>query len=235
MVVAAIRKHLFAADGPYRRDQIGRMPGVRPHRRTSPSHCRRSPPTQCGQRRQARDRVHDDSLLCPTLVDAGHTELATTCSSAPTFRHGCTRSQGATTVWETWDAIKPDGSVSDVSKTTTHSARSESSCTATLRDSTQTPSGPATTRPYRTPTDPAGRLTARANLETARGPCRPAGPSATGSSLSTPPSRWGPPQRSPSAPHRPTSAPEPPGVGTASRVIAHRLADAAVTATKAPA
>ena len=131
-----------------------------------------------------------------TLVDAGHTELAydvLLSTDIPSWLYPI--SKGATTVWETWDAIKPDGSVSDVSQN--HYDPDLHRYVAGLDTTT------ATTRPYRTPTGPCrGRAPST-------GPCRPAGPSATGSSLSTPPSRWGPPQRSPSAPHRPTSAPEP--------------------------
>ena len=51
-------------------------------------------------------------LVLPALAATGHLEeayLALLCREAPSWLYQVTR--GATTVWERWDAIRPDGSI----------------------------------------------------------------------------------------------------------------------------
>ena len=51
-------------------------------------------------------------LVLPALASTGHLEeayLALLCREVPSWLYQVTR--GATTVWERWDAIRPDGSI----------------------------------------------------------------------------------------------------------------------------
>ena len=176
MVVAAIRKHLFAADGlPYRRDQIGLVACLafglidEPHQATA------------GEALADAVRANDAKLatgftmtplLCPTLVDAGHTELAydvLLSTDIPSWLYPI--SKGATTVWETWDAIKPDGSVSDVSQNHYAFGAIGEFLHRYVAGLDTDPERPGYEHVLIEPRpDPAGRLTrASANLETARG------------------------------------------------------------------
>ncbi|MYA74157.1 MAG: Bacterial alpha-L-rhamnosidase [Acidimicrobiaceae bacterium] len=121
LVVQAARDHLFEADGlPKRRDQIGLVASLafglvaQPHRAAA------------GEALAAAVRANNSRLatgftmtplLCPTLVDTGNTELAYDVllnEEIPSWLYPI--SKGATTIWETWDAVAPDGSVSDVSQ-----------------------------------------------------------------------------------------------------------------------
>ena len=176
MVVAAIRKHLFAADGlPHRRDQIGLVACLafglidEPHQATA------------GEALADAVRANDAKLatgftmtplLCPTLVDAGHTELAydvLLSTDIPSWLYPI--SKGATTVWETWDAIKPDGSVSDVSQNHYAFGAIGEFLHRYVAGLDTDPERPGYEHVLIEPRpDPAGRLTrASANLETARG------------------------------------------------------------------
>lgn len=176
LVVAAIRKHLFATDGlPHRRDQIGLVACLafglidEPHRATA------------GEALAAVVRANDAKLatgftmtplLCPTLVDAGHTELAydvLLSTDIPSWLYPI--SKGATTVWETWDAIKPDGSVSDVSQNHYAFGAIGEFLHRYVAGLDTDPERPGYEHVLIKPRpDPAGRLThASANLETARG------------------------------------------------------------------
>ncbi len=176
MVVAAIRKHLFAADGlPHRRDQIGLVACLafglidEPHQATA------------GEALADAVRANDAKLatgftmtplLCPTLVDAGHTELAydvLLSTDIPSWLYPI--SKGATTVWETWDAIKPDGSVSDVSQNHYAFGAIGEFLHRYVAGLDTDPEQPGYEHVLIEPRpDPAGRLTrASANLETARG------------------------------------------------------------------
>ena len=108
----------------------------------------------------------------PDLVDAGHTELAydvLPSTDIPSWLYPI--SAGATTVWETWDAIKPDGSVSDVSQN--HYAFGVIGEFRTLRCRTRHRPRAAATTVHEPRPDPAGRLT-QAPTSKPRGPCRPA-------------------------------------------------------------
>ncbi len=176
MVVAAIRKHLFATDGlPHRRDQIGLVACLafglidEPHQATA------------GEALADAVRANDAKLatgftmtplLCPTLVDAGHTELAydvLLSTDIPSWLYPI--SKGATTVWETWDAIKPDGSVSDVSQNHYAFGAIGEFLHRYVAGLDTDPERPGYEHVLIEPRpDPAGRLTrASANLETARG------------------------------------------------------------------
>ena len=176
MVVAAIRKHLFATDGlPHRRDQIGLVACLafglidEPHQATA------------GEALADAVRANDAKLatgftmtplLCPTLVDAGHTELAydvLLSTDIPSWLYPI--SKGATTVWETWDAIKPDGSVSDVSQNHYAFGAIGEFLHRYVAGLDTDPERPGYEHVHIEPRpDPAGRLTrASANLETARG------------------------------------------------------------------
>ncbi len=176
MVVAAIRKHLFATDGlPHRRDQIGLVACLafglidEPHQATA------------GEALADAVRANDAKLatgftmtplLCPTLVDAGHTELAydvLLSTDIPSWLYPI--SKGATTVWETWDAIKPDGSVSDVSQNHYAFGAIGEFLHRYVAGLDTDPERPGYRHVLIEPRpDPAGRLTrASANLETARG------------------------------------------------------------------
>ncbi len=176
MVVAAIHKHLFATDGlPHRRDQIGLVACLafglidEPHQATA------------GEALADAVRANDAKLatgftmtplLCPTLVDAGHTELAydvLLSTDIPSWLYPI--SKGATTVWETWDAIKPDGSVSDVSQNHYAFGAIGEFLHRYVAGLDTDPERPGYEHVLIEPRpDPAGRLTrASANLETARG------------------------------------------------------------------
>lgn len=121
LIVGAARNHLFADDGlPLRRDQIGLVACLAFDLIDSPYL------DAAGMALASAVRANDarlatgftmTPLLCPTLVDAGYVELAYDVllnTSVPSWLYPI--SKGATTIWETWDAIAPDGSVSDVSQ-----------------------------------------------------------------------------------------------------------------------
>ncbi|MFN3217731.1 MAG: family 78 glycoside hydrolase catalytic domain [Acidimicrobiales bacterium] len=121
LVVAAVRQHLFADDGlPHRRDQIGLVASLafglvdEPHVNAA-AHALATVVRANGARLATGFTM--TPLLCPTLVDTGHTELAYDVllgTDVPSWLYPV--SKGATTIWETWDAVAPDGSVSDVSQ-----------------------------------------------------------------------------------------------------------------------
>lgn len=121
LVVDAVRTHLFADDGlPHRRDQIGLVASLafglvdEPHVAAAGNAL--ADAVRANGARLATGFTMTP-LLCPTLVDAGHTELAYDVllgTDVPSWLYPV--SKGATTIWETWDAIAPDGAVSDVSQ-----------------------------------------------------------------------------------------------------------------------
>ena len=50
--------------------------------------------------------------ICDALTQTGHLDSATGCCCKPTAPLGCTRSpMGATTIWELWDSMLPDGTI----------------------------------------------------------------------------------------------------------------------------
>ncbi len=121
LVVAAARDHLFADDGlPHRRDQIGLVATLAFDLIDEP-HIAAAGDALAAAVRANGSRLATGftmtPLLCPTLVEAGHTELAYDVllnTDVPSWLYPI--SKGATTIWETWDAVAPDGSVSDVSQ-----------------------------------------------------------------------------------------------------------------------
>ncbi|MGB1681640.1 MAG: family 78 glycoside hydrolase catalytic domain [Acidimicrobiales bacterium] len=177
LVVTAVRQHLFATDGlPHRRDQIGLVACLafglieEAHRAAA------------GEALACVVRANDAKLatgftmtplLCPTLVDTGYTELAYDVllgTDIPSWLYPISR--GATTVWETWDAIAPDGSVSDVSQNHYAFGAIGEFLHRYVAGLDTDPERPGYEHVRIEPRpDPAGRLTsARAHLETARGP-----------------------------------------------------------------
>ena len=120
-VVTAAHEHLFADDGlPHRRDQIGLVASL--------AFGLVDQPDVAAAGNALADAVRANGarlatgftmtpLLCPTLVDTGHTELAYDVllgTDIPSWLYSV--SKGATTIWETWDAVAPDGSVANVSQ-----------------------------------------------------------------------------------------------------------------------
>ena len=121
LVVHAARGQLFDTDGlPKRRDQIGLVASlafglVAQAHRAAAGEALADAVRANGSRLSTGFTM--TPLLCPTLVDTGHTELAYDVllnEEVPSWLYPI--SKGATTIWETWDAIAPDGSVSDVSQ-----------------------------------------------------------------------------------------------------------------------
>lgn len=121
LVVDAARRHLFAGDGlPHRRDQIGLVASLA-FGLVDTAYVAAAADTLVAAVRANGSRLATGftmtPLLCPTLVDTGHTEVAYDVllgTEIPSWLYPI--SKGATTIWETWDAVAPDGTVSDVSQ-----------------------------------------------------------------------------------------------------------------------
>lgn len=121
LVLQAARDRLFGGDGlPKRRDQIGLVASLafglvaQAHRASAGAAL--ADAVRANNSKLATGFTMTP-LLCPTLVDAGHTELAYDVllnEEIPSWLYPL--SKCATSIWETWDAVAPDGSVSDVSQ-----------------------------------------------------------------------------------------------------------------------
>lgn len=177
LVVAAAREHLFADDGlPHRRDQIGLVAALafdlvdEPHLAAAGDALARV--VRANGAKLATGFTMTP-LLCPTLVDVGHTELAYDVllgADVPSWLYPI--SKGATSIWETWDAVAPDGSVHDVSQNHYAFGAVGEFLHRYVAGVDTDPQQPGYEHVLIRPRpDPAGRIThARADLDTGRGP-----------------------------------------------------------------